>query len=89
VAGAHADTVRTAFEDVDFGGDVVALVRGVESEGIFDGNGSVLGGVEDERGRSRARDLLIGGETFAEFGRGIRAEEGFARAGVGRRVPSS
>ena len=76
--------MATGLEDVEGGGDVLFLEGFVEAQAVGDGDGLVVGGVEEERGRGGGVDLGLVGEGEAEGGIVLAfAEEVGDGAGVG------
>ena len=82
--GGEADAVAALLEDVEGGGDVLFLEGFVEAQAVGDGDGLVVGGVEEEGGRGGGVDLGFVGEGEAERGVVLAvAEEVGDGAGVG------
>ncbi len=72
-----------AVEDGHIDGDVVMVESVEESDAVIDIDEVVIGGLEDEGGRSVGRDLQFVREKFYLLSRGVGAEESGARTHMG------
>ena len=62
-------------EYVQFKGDFIFVAGHCEEEAVFDGDGAVVGAVDQEAWRSIGCDLAVTGEQFDEGWVGVFAEE--------------